>query len=123
MDFPATASTPLVRMDKWLWSVRLFKTRSRAVEACAAGKVQINGVAVKPSRSVRAGDIIVAMTGEITRTVRVLALTEKRIGPKLASQYCEDLTPASEYAKAKEKFFPTFGFRPKGSGRPTKKER
>lgn len=110
-------------MDKWLWSVRLYKTRGDAAKACTAGKVAIGGQTVKASRSVRAGDIIVAITGEITRTVRVVALIERRISAKLVSQYFEDLTPATEYSKPKEKYFPSFGFRPKGTGRPTKKER
>ena len=122
MDTPASASIPSVRMDKWLWSVRLYKTRSSAAAACVAGKVQIGGQAVKPSRSVKTGDVIVAMTGEITRTVRAIGLLEKRIGAKLVSQYLEDLTPASEYSKPQQSF-PTFGLRPKGSGRPTKKDR
>lgn len=110
-------------MDKWLCSVRLYKTRSLAAEACVAGKVQINGQIAKPSRSVRAGDIVVAVTGEITRTVKVLELTEKRIGAKLVSRFLEDLTPPSEYSKPKAEHFPAFGVRPKGSGRPTKKDR
>jgi len=112
-----------VRMDKWLWSVRLYKTRSLATEACAAGKVRIGGQNVKPARSVKIGDIITALAGEITRTVRVLGLLEKRVGAKLVGQYLEDLTPASEYARPREAHFQPIMFRPKGSGRPTKKDR
>jgi ribosome-associated heat shock protein Hsp15 len=110
-------------MDKWLWSVRVYKTRTLAAQACAAGKVQIGGQNVKPARSVKIGDVISAATGEITRTVRVLGLIEKRVGAKLVSQYIEDLTPASEYARPREKHFQPIMLRPKGSGRPTKKER
>jgi ribosome-associated heat shock protein Hsp15 len=110
-------------MDKWLWSVRLYKTRSLASQACAAGKVQIGGQNVKPARSVKIGDVVTAVTGEITRTVRVLGLLEKRVGAKVVGQYLEDLTPAAEYARPREKNFQPIMFRPKGSGRPTKKER
>jgi ribosome-associated heat shock protein Hsp15 len=115
--------TDSVRMDKWLWSVRLYRTRSLAAEACTAGKVQIGGQGVKPARSVKVGDIIAAITGEITRTVRVLKLLEKRVGAKLVSEYLDDLTPASEYARPQEKHFEPIFFRPRGSGRPTKKDR
>lgn len=109
-------------MDKWLWSVRLHKTRSLAAEACAAGKVRIGEQNVKPARSVQIGDIITVSTGEMTRTVRVLELLEKRVGAKLVDRYLEDLTPASEYAKLRERRLEPIMFRPKGSGRPTKKD-
>ncbi|MDQ6630256.1 MAG: RNA-binding S4 domain-containing protein [Verrucomicrobiota bacterium] len=112
-----------VRIDKWLWATRLFKTRSLSARACSSGKIQINGLAVKPSRTVKIGDIISAQTGEMIRTFKVLALLEKRVGAKLVSQFLEDMTPASEYAKAKETFFKNSAFRAKGTGRPTKKER
>jgi len=115
--------TPAVRVDRWLWSVRLYKTRSLASDACTAGHVQVNGHPAKPARSVRAGDQIRALAGEITRTVKVLDVLEHRIGPKLVSRYLEDLTPPSEYAKAREKAAAPVGARPKGAGRPTKKER
>ncbi len=112
-----------VRMDKWLWSVRLYKTRSLAASACSGGKVHIQGQPVKPARSVRLGEIITAVTGDITRTVKVIAVLEHRVGAKLVSHYLEDLTPASEYAKPREPYFRPVALRPKGSGRPTKKER
>jgi ribosome-associated heat shock protein Hsp15 len=111
-------------MDKWLWSVRLYKSRSLAATACGAGKVLVAGQAVKPSKSVRPGEVITAVTGEITRTVRVTTLLEKRVGAKLVSHYMEDLTPAAEYEKPREKkILPPAFHRPKGAGRPTKKER
>ncbi len=112
-----------VRIDKWLWAVRLYKSRSLATEACATGKVLINGQPVKPSRAIKMGDTVVAVTGEIKRTVKVIATLEKRVGAKQVNQFLEDLTPALEYAKPKEKSFQPFAFRPKGSGRPTKKDR
>lgn len=112
-----------VRIDKWLWAVRLYKSRSIAATACSAGKVRIAGHPVKPARSLHRGEIINAVTGDIQRTVRVLELIEKRVGPKLVSQFLEDLTPASEYEKKREPDLRPFMFRPKGSGRPTKKDR
>ena len=112
-----------VRIDKWLWAVRLYKSRSVASEVCVNGKVQVNGLPAKPSRNVKAGDIITAVTGEILRTVRVISPLEKRVGAKLVSQFLEDLTPVAEFSKPKEKNFQPFLFRPKGKGRPTKKDR
>lgn len=112
-----------VRLDKWLWAVRLYKTRTAAAEACNGGKVQIKGLHVKPSRNVHVGDIIVAGCSEIIKTSKVIGLIEKRVGAKLVKNYLEDLTPASEYEKLKEKSETPFLFRPKGAGRPTKKDR
>lgn len=122
-DTPAQPS-PDVRIDKWLWAVRLFKTRTLAVAACRGGHVKIAGESVKPSRPVREGEIITVQLGEITRTVKALALIEKRVGAKLVPEAMEDLTPASEYLKAMKKVEPLgVPVRRKGSGRPTKKER
>ncbi len=111
------------RIDKWLWAVRLYKTRSNAADACANGKVRINGQPAKASRLVKTNDLITAVAGEILRTVKVTAPLEKRVGAKRVGEFLEDLTPATEFAKQKEKRFQPFVFRPKGSGRPTKKER
>jgi ribosome-associated heat shock protein Hsp15 len=113
-----------VRIDKWLWSVRLYRSRSLAAEACTSGKVQVHGQPVKPSRSVKVGEVITAVTGDVTRTIRVSGLLEKRVGAKLVSQFAEDLTPREEYEKPREKqMVPPPFVRPKGAGRPTKKER
>jgi ribosome-associated heat shock protein Hsp15 len=112
-----------VRIDKWLWAVRLYKSRSLATAACSAGRVRIGGESLKPSRSARIGDVITAATGDITRTVRVRALLERRVGAKLVADYMEDLTPPNEYARPKEPNFRPLLVRPKGSGRPTKKDR
>jgi len=112
-----------VRLDKWLWSVRLFKSRSLATEACHGGRVKVNGHAAKPARAVRVGDLITAATGDLTRTVKVTALLESRVGAKLLPQYLEDLTPPEEYAKLREKVFAPVGLRPRGAGRPTKRDR
>lgn len=116
-------ATSGVRADRWLWAVRLYKTRSLAGAACEAGHVQINGHPCKPARTVRPGDVLNALTGEINRTVKVIGVLESRIGAKLVPQYLEDLTPAAEYAKPREKSFAPIGLRPKGAGRPTKKDR
>jgi ribosome-associated heat shock protein Hsp15 len=112
-----------VRMDKWLWAVRLYKTRSIAASACAGGKVRIGGQPVKPARSVRPGEIVTATTGEITRTIRVVNLIERRVAAPQATGCYEDLTPASEYEKPRLPDFRPIAIRPKGTGRPTKKER
>lgn len=112
-----------VRIDKWLWSVRLYKSRSVATDACANGKVRVNGQPAKASRNIKSGDVITAVAGEILRTVKVIAPLDKRVGAKLVSQFLEDLTPPAEYEKSKEKNFQPFAYRPKGSGRPTKKDR
>src|SRR5262249_37643956 len=93
---------PNHRLDKWLWAVRIFRSRTLATEACASGHVQINGQRAKPGRSVHVGEIILATNGGLTRTVKVLALLDRRVGAKLVPQYLEDLTPASEYAKQRE---------------------
>ena len=112
-----------VRIDKWLWSVRLYKTRTLAAEACKAGRVLSSGRRVKPSYSVKLDEIISAETGWITRTVKVLGLLERRVGAPVAKQYAEDLTPASEYQKLKERNKELVMLPPKGFGRPTKKDR
>jgi len=116
-------ATSGVRADRWLWAVRLYKTRSLAGAACEAGHVKINGHPCKPARTVRVGDVLNAFAAEIQRTVKVLGVLENRVGAKLVAQYLEDLTPAAEYEKAREKQFTPAGIRPKGAGRPTKKER
>ncbi len=112
-----------LRIDKWLWAVRLFKTRSQATQACKAGKVKIDGETVKPSREIREGLVITVQTGPIKKTVKVLELLHKRVGARLVSQYMEDLTPEDEYAKLEIIKKQPVSTRPKGFGRPTKKER
>ncbi len=109
-----------VRIDKWLWAVRLFKTRSNATDACRSGKVKIDEEVVKPSREVRKGQHINLHTPPIIKTVKVVELLEKRVGAKLVAQYMEDLTPAAEYAKLEALRDNPLAQR---KGRPTKKER
>ena len=112
-----------VRIDKWLWAVRLYKSRSLAAEACHAGHVKIGGKSVKPSRDVRAGEEITVFAGRVLRTVKVLALLDQRRGAKLVSQFLEDLTPPEEYARAREEALEARVHFPTGFGRPTKKQR
>lgn len=112
-----------VRLDKWLWAVRLFKTRALATEACAAGHVQVNGQRAKPGRTVHPGEMIVAQVGEVRRTVRVLSGLDRRVGAKALAPYLEDLTPAEELSKPREARLEPLFHRPKGAGRPTKRER
>lgn len=109
-----------VRIDKWLWAVRLFKTRSQSTDACRAGKVKIEGDAIKPSREVKQNQVITVSQGVITRTVKVIQLLEKRVGAKLVIDYMLDLTPAEEYQKLELLRDNPLARR---KGRPTKKER
>ncbi len=112
-----------MRIDKWLWAVRLYRTRSLATAACRQGGVTIGGQPVKPSREVRVDDLIVARTGHIHRTVKVRGLLEQRVGAPAAKEFAEDLTPASEFEKRADAPLAPVFFRPKGTGRPTKKDR
>ena len=114
---------PSVRIDKWLWAVRIYKSRSIATAACDSGRVTIGGQRVKPSRGIKPGDVITALAGDINRTIKVLALLEDRVGARLVPDYMEDLTPPSELQKPRERSYHIAPFRPKGTGRPTKKER
>lgn len=110
-------------MDKWLWAVRLFRTRSLAGDACRAGSVTINELAVKPARSVRPGETIIVAQGIVRRTLRVIGVPAARVGAKLVANFYEDLTPPEEFAKAREQRLQHVVAREKGSGRPTKRDR
>ena len=112
-----------VRIDKWLWAVRIFKTRSLASEACRNGKVLIGEQGVKPSRNVYTGEIIKVKKPPYTFTYRVSGLISKRVSAAMASQNVEDLTDPDELNKVKTIQESAFFLRDKGSGRPTKKER
>lgn len=112
-----------VRIDKYLWSIRAFKTRSEATDACKGGRIKVNGQDVKPSRNIRVGDIITVRKGAVAYTYKVLELVEKRQGAKLVSQFAEDLTPEEELEKLRAPVETFFLKRDRGSGRPTKKDR
>lgn len=112
-----------VRIDKWLWAVRLFKTRTLAIEACKKGRVSIANMTVKPSRMIKTGDVIQIKRTPITYSFKVIDLTEKRMGAKLVPEYMADVTPQSEYAILEMSKASGFVDRGKGMGRPTKKDR
>jgi ribosome-associated heat shock protein Hsp15 len=111
------------RIDKWLWAVRLYKTRSLAATACRNGQVLVNEAKVKPAREVHPGEIVKARTGEIQRTLKVIAAPPSRVGAKLVPEFAEDLTPPSEFEKQRERTPPPQFQWSKGLGRPTKKAR
>lgn len=112
-----------VRIDKYLWSIRIYKTRSEATDACKGGKVKVNGSDIKPSKVVKLGDMITARKGPVTYTYRVLDLIDKRQGPKLVPNFAENLTPEEEIAKLRTPVETFFLKRDRGAGRPTKKDR
>lgn len=112
-----------MRLDQWLWAVRVYKTRTLAADAIRGGLVKIAGEPTKAAHEVRPGEIIVARVNQMTRTVRVLDTPKSRVGPKLVAQFAEDLTPPEEYARRREVNLLPPGFRPKGTGRPTKRDR
>ena len=112
-----------LRIDKYLWSIRVFKTRSEATDACKGGKIRVNGADTKPSKPVKVGDTIVARKGAVTYTYKVLQLIDKRQGAKLVPNYAENLTPQEELDKLRAPVETFFLKRDRGAGRPTKKDR
>lgn len=111
------------RLDKWLWCVRLFKTRTQATDAVNGGKVKLNGANAKPSKELKPGDEIAFKRGMLTRTYKVVAFPTSRIPAKEVSLYLEDLTPEAELVKLNDLKYMQVVKRDKGAGRPTKKER
>lgn len=111
------------RLDKWLWAVRLFKTRALATDACRAGLVTIAGQPAKPAREVHPGETIIVQQGIIVRTLLVVAVPASRVGAKLVPEFCNDLTPAAEFEKLRTERLQHVLAREKGSGRPTKRDR
>lgn len=113
-----------VRIDKWLWAMRVFKTRTVATEACKKGRVTVGDsqTAVKPSRTIKVGDIVNVRKPPVTYSFRVVALTENRLGAKLVPEYLENITPQSQYDLLDVVKISGFVDRRKGLGRPTKKE-
>ncbi|MGJ8654210.1 MAG: RNA-binding S4 domain-containing protein [Opitutaceae bacterium] len=120
---PSKFDVPSLRIDKWLWAVRVYKTRSDASEACRGSAVRVNNVIAKPSNKVRIGDTIIARTKAITKTLYVIGLTEKRVGAPAVAEYYEDRTPESDLEAAREKRANARLVTHKGGGRPTKKDR
>ena len=112
-----------VRIDKYLWAIRVFKTRTEATDACKGGKIRVNGADIKPSKGVKPGDVIVARKGAVAYTYKVLELIDKRQGAKLVPRYAENQTPEEELAKLRAPVETFFLKRDRGTGRPTKKDR
>lgn len=112
-----------VRIDKWLWAVRLFKTRTLATEECKKGRVTIDGIAVKPSRIPKPGDIIKVRKNPVTYSYKVIGITGKRVGAKLVTEFCSDITPPEELKILEIRAQMSSFDRDRGTGRPTKKER
>lgn len=112
-----------VRIDKFLWSIRVFKTRTEAADACRSGKVSVNGVEAKASRDVKAGDTVSVRKGSVHFQYRVIVPVANRVGAKLVPEFAEDITPQEELDKLNAPFETIYVRRDRGTGRPTKKER
>ena len=112
-----------MRVDKFLWCVRYFKTRSIATEACKQGKVRIADAIVKPSREVYPADKVVVRKNQINYEIEVLDLPQSRVGAKLVNLYINDITPKEEFAKLELLKYSQEYYRKRGTGRPTKKDR
>lgn len=116
-------TSSVVRIDKFLWAVRLFKTRSLAIEACKKGKIMMGGLPVKSSRVVKRGDVIAIKEPPIMRQYEVIALAEKRMGAKLTPDFIKEVTSAEELEILRLTKIANSMNRGRGLGRPTKKER
>ena len=110
------------RIDKWLWAMRVFKTRSIATEACKKGRIMMGGNPVKPSKMIKVGDEIDVRKPPVTFRFKVLKLVNNRLGAKLVPEYMENITPASQYEILEMAKISGFVDRRKGLGRPTKRE-
>jgi Ribosome-associated heat shock protein implicated in the recycling of the 50S subunit (S4 paralog) len=113
---------PEVRIDKWLWAMRIFKTRTEATEACKLRRVSVGGQTAKPSRMIKVGDVVCVRKPPVTYSFKVLGLTENRLGAKLVPEYMENVTPQSELDLLEVVKISGFIDRRKGLGRPTKRE-
>ena len=111
-----------IRIDKWLWSVRLFKTRTMATDACNAGKVKMNGTNLKPSKEVKTDEIYNVKIGQLDKVVQVIDAPKSRFGAQLVANFYIDLTTEEEYNRVKS-LRTTFEYRDHGVGRPTKRDR
>lgn len=117
------AEVEKLRVDKYLWAIRVFKTRSLATEACKAGRVKLDGRSVKPSALVKVGDSFQIQKGMEKKVLRVTGLLDKRVGAKTAIAFYEDLTPLEETYGYKSMYRASVPTRDRGTGRPTKKDR
>jgi len=112
-----------MRVDKWLFAVRLFKTRGQAADACRSGKIKLNETAVKAAKTVRISDTVTVRQSPIVRSLKVIGLTERRVGAKLVDQFAEDITPKSEWDKLRKVKRGEIDKRNKTQGRPSKRDR
>ena len=115
-----------VRIDKWLWSIRIFKTRTLSTKSCDQGKVKIDDHTLKASYKIKIGDIVIVRTNPLKKTLKVLKLIEKRVGAEVAQACYEDISPEEDkiiHNNMKSTFFLPNAYRQKGEGRPTKKDR
>ncbi|WP_424785506.1 RNA-binding S4 domain-containing protein [Prevotella pallens] len=115
--------TDVARIDKWLWAARIFKTRSIAADACKNGRVTISGTNVKPSHTIKVGEIINVKKPPITYSFEVLQTIEKRVGAKLIPEVYKNVTDAKQYELLEMSRISGFVDRARGTGRPTKKDR
>lgn len=111
-----------MRLDKWFWCVRVFKSRTLATEACNGGKVKVKGRRVKPSHEIKIGEVVAVQDGYAKREYKVKGLLGKRLSAKLIGAYVQDITPPEELIKQSTLHLKPF-YRERGLGRPTKKER
>ena len=111
------------RLDKWLWCMRVFKTRAEATAACRAGKVLISELEAKPGRDVHTGETVTVRVGAMTRTLKVIGHPRSRVAAKQLPEFMADLTPAAEYERAKQAGIEHMLARERGKGRPTKRDR
>ena len=111
------------RVDKWLWAARIFKTRSMAAAACKKGQVSMKGAQLKPSRTIKEGDVVEVRKPPVTYSFKVKQTIEKRVGAKLTPEILENVTPAEQYELLEMNRISGFVDRARGTGRPTKKDR
>lgn len=111
-----------VRIDKWMWATRIFKTRTIATEACKKGRITIQGTTIKPSRMIKIGDTVCVRKPPVTYSFEVIDLIENRVGAKLVSKYLRNVTTPDQYELLEMVKIGGFVDRQKGLGRPTKKE-
>jgi len=112
-----------MRIDKYLWCIRVFKTRTIATIACKKGQVKMDAKSIKPSKEIFGGELVVVRKNQINYQIKVLSLPESRVGAKLVDQYRKDVTPKEEFEKTELLKYAKDYYRKKGIGRPTKKDR
>jgi len=112
-----------MRIDKYLWCIRIFKTRNMATQACKKGQVKIDTINVKPSREIYGNETIIVRKNQINYQLKVLDIPPSRVGAKLVDLYRKDITPKEEFEKTELLKYAKDYYRKKGTGRPTKKDR